>query len=175
MVTFFGKTPRGVLFAPAVPAALLLAVFAGACGDDARTAVDTGVRDGGVADTGAGDAAGDAGCITMSARCDRGDTCCGDLVCREASTGDGYCVEADDTCLVGAQTGCCLDDADCAGEASCYGAECRLMGDGVCQDPPAPGECWADRDCAAGMTCTGASICGCGVMCDDPDAPGTCG
>ncbi|RLB52716.1 MAG: hypothetical protein DRJ42_14025 [Deltaproteobacteria bacterium] len=176
MFVFFEKSRFFVLDVLAV---LVVVALLGACGDDTRTAVDTGVGDGSAADTGArdaaGDAASDAGCIAASARCDRGDTCCGDLVCREASTGDGYCVEVDDTCLVGAETGCCLDDADCAGGASCYAAECRLMGDGVCQDPPAAGECWADGDCAVGMTCTGASICGCGVMCDSPDAPGTCG
>ncbi len=109
-----------------------------------------------------------------SARCDRGDTCCGDLVCREASSGDGFCVEADDVCFVAAQDGCCLDDADCEGEATCYGFECRTMGDGVCKMAPAAGECWGDDDCPSGMTCDGAVICPCGTMCVAPDSPGTC-
>jgi hypothetical protein len=156
-----------------------LLVFAFACGDDGRTATDAALdaapADGsvdGTTDTGGG---GDAGCIMASARCDRGDTCCGDLVCREASSGDGFCVEANDTCFVAAQDGCCLDDADCEGEATCYELECRTMGDGVCKMPPAAGECWADRDCPSGMSCAGAVICPCGAMCDSPDSPGTCG
>lgn len=165
------KTPG----ARAIRLCLTLALaLGGACGDDSRTAVDAGTGDTGSSDTGPRDAALDAACIPASARCDRGQTCCGELICREASSGDGYCVEIDDTCLVGPETGCCLDDADCAGAGTCYGAECRLMGDGVCQEPPAPGACWADRDCPGGMTCTGAAICGCGIMCDSPDAPGAC-
>jgi hypothetical protein len=83
-------------------------------------------------------------------------------------------VELDDTCFVGAETGCCLDNADCDGEATCYGAECRGMGDGMCKVPPAPGECWADRDCPTGMTCVGAMICECGVACLVEDVAGTC-
>jgi len=157
-----------------------LLIFATACGDD-DAPTDTGAADTSTGDTGRSDGAvdtgtgGDAGCIAASGRCDTGDTCCGELVCREASSGDGFCVEVDDLCFVGAQSGCCLDDADCEGEATCYGAECRSDGDGMCKDPPPAGECWGDGDCGAGMTCMGAVICPCGAECLVPDELGTCG
>jgi hypothetical protein len=169
-------TTRTLLSLLAVTA---IVITCSACGDDTRPAGDAGPSDTAAADVrpadASSDASTDAGCIAASARCDRGDTCCGELVCREASSGDGYCVENDDTCFVGARADCCLDDADCEGEARCYGAECRTMGDGVCKEAPAAGECWGNADCGSGMTCSGAEICPCETSCFAPDSPGTCG
>lgn len=162
-------------FGPVGLSALTAVTLAFACGGDDASPTDTGPGDTST-DTAVGDAAPDAtaACIMESGRCDPGDTCCGDLVCREASSGDGFCVAADDVCFVGAQMDCCLDDADCAGDSTCYGAECRPMGDGICKAPPAAGQCWADRDCPTGMTCMDAEICPCGTPCFAEDVPGTC-
>lgn len=142
-----------------------------ACGDGDDPALDAGTTTA----TDAGTDVGPTGCLEASSECTGGGACCDGLVCRASSGGREFCVTPDDTCFVGAATGCCLDDADCAGEARCHASECRHDGDGVCKDVPAEGECWSDRDCTAGATCSGAVMCPCGESCAEADAPGTCG
>jgi len=150
----------------------LALVCLGACGDDDTPAADAGST----RDSGAGDAGGgDAGCIAQSGQCEGTGPgeCCGDLVCRSSST-TAYCVQLLDTCFVGADPGCCLDDADCAVGERCHLAECRLGGEGMCKPVPDPDTCWSDRDCAAPLICDGASVCPCGFECLVEDSPGVC-
>jgi len=150
--------------------ALALTLVAGCGGDDRRTDAGTG------RDAGTDGATTDAGpvCLPSSAECSTtGTDCCTGLVCR--GTTRLFCVTPDDTCFVGAETGCCLDDADCADGQRCHLAECRLRGDGMCEPAAESGTCWSDRDCAAGEMCAGATVCGCGEVCFVADAPGTCG
>jgi hypothetical protein len=114
-------------------------------------------------------------CVALNGRCAEASECCDELACNTASTGDGYCVPPDDTCFVGADPGCCLDDADCADGERCHLAECRPGGEGVCKPlPTTAGECWSDRDCDPRTTCDGATLCPCGAMCDAADVPGAC-
>ena len=150
---------------------LVLCLLLCACGDDDAPSP----TDAGTVPLDAGTDAGPTGCLEASSECTGGGACCEELVCRASSGGREFCVTADDTCFVGAATGCCLDDADCAGEARCHAFECRHDGDGVCKEPPAEGACWSDRDCTGGATCAGAALCPCGESCPVADAPGTCG
>jgi hypothetical protein len=133
--------------------------------------------DGGV-DAGTEPADAGPGCVEPNGRCETAgsDECCGDLVCRASSSGAAFCVAADDLCFIGADPGCCLDEADCAdGERCHYAIECRLGADGVCKPIPGdPTECWSDRDCGAMMRCDGAVVCECGASCLVEDSPGTC-
>ena len=150
----------------------LLVTLAVACGDDDGPGVDAG----GAADAGAATDTGPVACIEANGECTaEGSTCCDGLVCRTSSGGRAFCVTPEDTCFVGAEPGCCLDDAECEGEARCTALECRHAGDGVCKEPPPEGQCWTDRDCAGGARCTGAMICPCGASCIVADEPGTCG
>lgn len=151
-------------------AVVLSAVVVVGCGDDDSSRTDAGgAGEGGMTE----DA---SSCIGKDDECTgRDGDCCGELVCRMSSGGRAFCVGVDDTCFVGAQTGCCLDDADCPDPGRCHLAECRSDGDGVCKDAPPEGGCWSDLDCPAGARCTGASVCPCGAECLVEDMPGTCG
>ncbi len=132
------------------------------------TATDAGPLDAGM------DAGPDAGgCVAGNDRCATGDTCCGDLTCQGGASGM-FCVAAGDTCFVGADTGCCLDRADCGAGERCHGAECRSGGEGVCKPDPPAGSCWSPVDCSGGGPCVGAVLCGCGESCLVPDEMGTC-
>ena len=141
------------------------------CGDDGAPAGDAG----GAADVGTTVDTGPVACIEANGECTaEGSTCCTGLVCRTSSGGRAFCVTPDDTCFVGGEPGCCLDDADCADGTRCHLFECRHSGDGVCKPLPVGTECWSDRDCSGGATCAGAVVCGCGESCFAPDEPGIC-
>lgn len=159
------------------PLLILAALALPACGDDDRPA-DAGSGGGGHGEAGvdAGVDAGPAGCIPASGECTTpgGDECCEGYLCRASSSGRAFCVEPDDTCFVGAEDGCCLDDADCAGDDRCVAMECRPDGDGVCKPPSGAGVCWTDADCPAGQACDGVVLCPCSTDCFAPDMPGTC-
>jgi len=157
----------------AAPCAAALLVFALGCGgdDDGGSDASAGSDSGSDAGGGGGDAG--PGCVPEADRCEEMEDCCDGLVCR-GDARNRFCVHPDDTCFVGAEEGCCLDDADCPGDERCHLSECRLMGDGVCKPEPPDGECWSPRDCNSGMVCEGAIVCDCMGSCAEPDSPGTC-
>lgn len=79
-------------------------------------------------------------------------------------------------CALTPAAGCCFEDGDCGARSSrCVGETCTAGSEGTCvTNLLGVGECWEDTDCSTGETCEGEVICGCGMLCIRPDAPGRC-
>jgi hypothetical protein len=62
---------------------------------------------------------------------------------------------------------CCQKDLDCG---DLLYEPCV---NGVCKSTVV-GRCWTNSECPNGASCVGASVCGCGLRCDQGDTPGKC-
>lgn len=101
--------------------------------------------------------------------CHGTETCKGAQVCScdmNCPSIPGYCA--------GPNWPCCFSDDACPANQVCAGDETNWFEGGVCKDIPAEGVCWDDGDCAATETCLGATMCPCGTICGQIEAPGAC-
>ncbi len=116
-------------------------------GDDARDADAADLEDATPADVGPEDVVTPPGDV---------DACPPEHPCTVpfmAFCDEGRC-SAQGVCVVQAKPGCCLQDADCAGQApggTCQAVRCVSN---QCTSVPRPGCCLADEDCADDVACS---------------------
>lgn len=95
--------------------------------------------------------------------CPTGQRCEGPRICGCASDCSYSAIAG--KCVV-VTPGCCQKDFDCGDivYVPCVNGMCKQT---------ITGRCWTSAECGGG-TCVGAFVCGCGLLCDQGDTPGTC-
>lgn len=98
--------------------------------------------------------------------CAPGQVCLGSILCACDNASEGLGCNIPGTCQDEAP-GCCDSDGDCQALKVCApGNTCLPVQDA--------GKCWRNADCGMGQTCEGAVLCGCDVVCGQPNQPGVC-
>jgi hypothetical protein len=115
------------------------------------------------------------GSCWMHSDCANDEVCIGAGPCPCGYAGEGDGCDIPGKCYSKTQYGCCTNDADC--QQMCNDDEiCDLVcGIGnTCVPKLKEGQCWKHDDCGLKEACVGVTMCGCGLLCELPTAPGTC-